>query len=182
MSSTTIEPIATAIGSVAISRAVAADLDDVLDLLNETARWLTARGINQWIDGFPRDLIDDNISHGEVYVARLGRRVVGTFTLMWRDELFWPGTVHAAGYIHRLAVRREARGLASSCSSWPSASLPRRAASCFASTVFRGTTRFAAITRPRDSCASRTSSRMAATMPPCPNPPAALSPAGTKNR
>jgi ribosomal protein S18 acetylase RimI-like enzyme len=111
MSSNTTGPIATAIGSVAIALAGPADLDDVLDVLNETARWLTSRGINQWVDGFPRKLIGADISRGEVYLARCERRAVGTFTLQWRDELFWPGAKAEAGYIHRIAVRREARGL-----------------------------------------------------------------------
>ncbi len=30
---------------------------------------------------------------------------------MWSDDLFWPGVTEAAGYIHRIAVRRESRGL-----------------------------------------------------------------------
>jgi GNAT superfamily N-acetyltransferase len=106
------EPIATAIGSVEISLAVTADLDDVLDILHEAARWLASRGINQWrIDGFPRALVAGDISRGEVYVGRRDGRAVGTFTLMWSDELFWPGVAGDAGYIHRIAVRREARGL-----------------------------------------------------------------------
>ena len=108
----TAEPIATAIGSVEICLATSAELDDVLDILNEAARWLASRGINQWpTDGFPRELIADDISRGEVYVARHERRAVGTFTLQWSDELFWPGAAEAAGYIHRIAVRRDARGL-----------------------------------------------------------------------
>ena len=54
----TAEPIATAIGSVEITLAVSADIDDVLDVLNEAARWLASRGINQWrVDGFTRELI-----------------------------------------------------------------------------------------------------------------------------
>ena len=108
----TAEPIATAIGSVEITRAVIADLEGVLDILNEAARWLASRGINQWrVDGFPRELIAADISRGEVYIARSERRAVGTFTLMWSDELFWPGAAEAAGYIHRIAVRRDTRGL-----------------------------------------------------------------------
>lgn len=108
----TAEPIATAIGSVEISRATPADIDDVLDILNEAARWLSSRGINQWpTDGFPRELIAGDVSRGEVFVARRDRRAVGTFTLQWSDELFWPGAAEAAGYIHRIAVRRDARGL-----------------------------------------------------------------------
>jgi GNAT superfamily N-acetyltransferase len=108
----TVEPLATAIGPVEIRPAVLADLDDVLDILSEAARWLKSREINQWqVDGFPRDLIGDDISRGAVYIASCNRRVVGTFTLNWSDELFWPGANDAAGYIHRIAVRREARGL-----------------------------------------------------------------------
>jgi GNAT superfamily N-acetyltransferase len=106
------EPIATAIGSVEIQSAVADDLDEVLNVLNQAALWLASRGINQWrIDGFPRHLIAGDISRGEVYVARREGQVVGTFTLQWRDELFWPGAAGEAGYIHRISVRREARGL-----------------------------------------------------------------------
>ena len=108
----TAEPIATAIGSVEITLAVSADIDDVLDVLNESARWLASRGINQWrVDGFPRELIAGDIARGEVYVARRDRRAVGTFTLQWSDELFWPGAAEEAGYIHRIAVRRDAHGL-----------------------------------------------------------------------
>jgi len=108
----TAEPIASAIGSVEFCAATPADLDDVLDILLESARWLASRGINQWpVAGFPRELIADQISRGEVYVARREQRAVGTFTLQWSDEEFWPGATDAAGYIHRIAVRREARGL-----------------------------------------------------------------------
>jgi GNAT superfamily N-acetyltransferase len=108
----TAEPIATAIGSVEICLATSADLDDVLDILNAAARWLAKRGINQWpTAGFPRGLIAGDIARCEVYLARQNRRAVGTLTLQWSDELFWPGATDAAGYIHRIAVRRDARGL-----------------------------------------------------------------------
>lgn len=108
----TTEPIASAIGSVEIYLAAPADLDDVLDILLESARWLASRGINQWpVAGFPRDLVADQISRGEVYIARRDRLAVGTLTLQWSDEEFWPGATDAAGYIHRIAARREARGL-----------------------------------------------------------------------
>ena len=30
---------------------------------------------------------------------------MGTVTLQWRDELFWPGISSDAGYIHKLAIR-----------------------------------------------------------------------------
>jgi len=46
-----------------------------------------------------------------VYIARSDRFAVGTITLQWSDDQFWPGAAGAAGYIHRIAVRRAARGL-----------------------------------------------------------------------
>jgi GNAT superfamily N-acetyltransferase len=71
--------------AVQIRLAAAADLDDVLDILNEAARWLASRGINQWrADGFPRELIAGDIARGEVYVGTLDRRAAGTFTLQAR--------------------------------------------------------------------------------------------------
>jgi len=106
------ESIASAIGSVEIRPATSDDINDVLDVLLESARWLASRGINQWpVAGFPRKLIAGQIAQGEVYVARRGARGVGTFTLQWSDEQFWPGAKKDAGFIHRIAVRREARGL-----------------------------------------------------------------------
>jgi GNAT superfamily N-acetyltransferase len=97
---------------VEIVLAVPDDIDEVLEILDEVARWLSSRGINQWpTDGFPRELIAGDIARGEVYIARRDRRAIGTFTLQWSDELFWPGAIEAAGYIHRIAVRRDARGL-----------------------------------------------------------------------
>jgi GNAT superfamily N-acetyltransferase len=108
----TAESIAIAIGLVETRVATADDLDDVLDILNDAARWLASRGINQWrVDGFPRSLVAGDIARDEVYVARLDHRAVGTFTLQWSDEAFWPGAAGEAGYVHRIAVRREARGL-----------------------------------------------------------------------
>ncbi|HEV2170189.1 MAG TPA: GNAT family N-acetyltransferase [Candidatus Binatus sp.] len=105
-------PIATAIGLVEIRPATAADVEEELGVLDEAARWLAARGINQWpVDGFPRDLIAADIARAEVHIARCNRRAVGTFTLQWSDQMFWPGAVGEAGYVHRIAVRREARGI-----------------------------------------------------------------------
>jgi ribosomal protein S18 acetylase RimI-like enzyme len=111
MSPTTV-PIATPIGAVEIRPATLADLDPVLDILVEAARWLASRGIHQWrIDGFPRELVAGDIARGEVFVAMRAGRAAGTLTLQWSDETFWPGATAAAGYVHRIAVRRDAPGL-----------------------------------------------------------------------
>jgi len=104
-------PIETSIGTVDIGPATHDDLDNVLDILREAARWLASREIHQWpVDGFSYDMIAADVSRGEVFIAKQGSFGVGTFTLQWIDEVFWPGASNDAGYVHRIAVRRDARG------------------------------------------------------------------------
>src|SRR5713101_2082137 len=83
------------------------DLHGVLSVLEEAAEWLVRKGIEgPWRPGFfSRQAFADQIVRGEVYVARLGEEIVGTITLQWKDELFWPGGLPDAGYVHKLAVR-----------------------------------------------------------------------------
>lgn len=105
-------PIETSIGTIQIGPASHADIDATLDILKEAARWLASRAINQWpVGGFPYDIIAADVSRGEVFIAKQRSVAVGTFTLQWTDELFWPGASDDAGYVHRIAVRRGARGL-----------------------------------------------------------------------
>ncbi len=90
-----------------ILRAREADLDTVLAVLDEAADWLITKGIlGQWRPGsFSREAFADQIACGEVWVAKLGEETVGTITLQWSDELFWPGAPSDAGYVHKLALR-----------------------------------------------------------------------------
>lgn len=79
----------------------------MLAVLEEAAEWLVTKGIEgPWRPGFfSRQAFADQIVRSEVYVSRLGRETVGTITLQWKDELFWPGAPSDAGYVHKLAVR-----------------------------------------------------------------------------
>ena len=79
----------------------------VLAVLEEAAEWLVRKGIvGLWRPGFfSRQIFADQIARGEVYVSKLGGETVGTITLQWKDELFWPGASPDAGYVHKLAVR-----------------------------------------------------------------------------
>ncbi len=90
-----------------IVRAGEHDLDGVLAVLDEAADWLVTKSIpGQWKSGsFSRQTFADQIARGEVYVAKLGEETVGTITLQWSDELFWPSAPSDAGYVHKLALR-----------------------------------------------------------------------------
>jgi ribosomal protein S18 acetylase RimI-like enzyme len=88
-----------------------ADLDTVVSMLEEAARWMVRRGIEGWTpDGFSRDRIAVLIERGEIYLAVLAGRPTGTFALQWSDRETWGDVPDDAGYIHGLAIRREFAG------------------------------------------------------------------------
>lgn len=94
-----------------VREARTADLDVVLSILEEAGRWLVSRGIDQWRPGsFSRRRIAARIERGEMYLAELARRPVGTFALQWSDEETWGRASDDAGYVHGLAIRRDFAG------------------------------------------------------------------------
>ena len=97
-------------GQIELVRAQPPDLDTVVDILEEAASWLASRGIEQWLPGSflgPRyDSIADQVNHGEVYLAVLDGKPVGTLTLQWQDKKFWGDVADDAAYVHRIAIRR----------------------------------------------------------------------------
>jgi GNAT superfamily N-acetyltransferase len=104
-------------GEVTIRPAEAEDIDAVLDVLSEAARWVKSLGIDQWPERFPRRLVRDALDRAEVFVANGGGDVVGTLMLQWRDPLFW-GDRDDAGFVHRLAIRRSHAGVGRSLLEW----------------------------------------------------------------
>jgi len=96
---------------IRVVQARASDLDTVLSILEEAAQWLVSRGIDQWQPGsFSRQRIADRIERGEMYLAELGGRPVGTLALQWSDEEIWGNVFKDAGYVHGIAIRREYAG------------------------------------------------------------------------
>jgi ribosomal protein S18 acetylase RimI-like enzyme len=88
-----------------------ADLDTVVSMLEEAARWMVRRGIEGWTpDGFSRDRIAVLVERGEMYLAVLAGWPAGTFALQWSDRETWGDVPDDAGYIHGLAIRREFAG------------------------------------------------------------------------
>lgn len=125
------QPFRTSIGYIRIEQAQSSDLETVLDILEEAARWITSLGIDQWRPGDFRDnptyreRIAHNISCGEVYLAFLDAQVVGTFTLHYGEKVdknIWSGisNLEEALYLHRLAIRRAfaGRGLGRDLLQW----------------------------------------------------------------
>jgi GNAT superfamily N-acetyltransferase len=97
-------------GTLEVFRARRRDLDEIVGILSEAARWLLGRGIRQWPDPFPRDRVARVLERGEFYLARVDGEAVGTVALLWQDAAFWGERPPDAGYVHALAVRRAHAG------------------------------------------------------------------------
>ena len=97
-----------------IEQARPSDLDIIIDILEEAASWLASRGIDQWRPGSflgPRfESISGQVNRGEVYLAMLNGKPVGTLTLQWEDKKFWGDVPDDAAYVHRIAIRRAYAG------------------------------------------------------------------------
>jgi hypothetical protein len=103
------------------------DTDDVLGVLDEAAGWLDGRGITQWPARFEAAWVLEAISRGETWLVAAGAEVAGTLTLDWSDPL-WADAGGAAGYVHRMAVRRGAAGLGTVVLGWASDAVRQRGA------------------------------------------------------
>jgi GNAT superfamily N-acetyltransferase len=99
-------------------RAGPGDIDAVLAVLADAARWLSERGVEQWPDRFPAEWVVPAVERGETWLAEADGRVFGTLVVQWEDPIFWAGFPRDAGYLHRLAVRRAARGQGGALVRW----------------------------------------------------------------
>lgn len=81
-------------------------------ILTEAAAWLIGRGEKLWE---PEWLTPEKLrpvaERGELYLAWLEGEPVGTITLQWEDEPFWPDVpAGESAFFHKLAVRRGVAG------------------------------------------------------------------------
>jgi GNAT superfamily N-acetyltransferase len=93
-------------------------VDEVLTVLDEAADWLRGRGVEQWPARFERSWVEGAVRRGETWLALADGAVSGTVTLDAADSVWddLPGA--AALYVHRMAVRRAARGLGAVILGW----------------------------------------------------------------
>jgi ribosomal protein S18 acetylase RimI-like enzyme len=93
-----------------VRRAEPDDLDEVVSILSEAARWLLERGIRQWPDPFPRERVAALLDRGNFYLVLVDGEAAATFALLWSDPAFWGERAPDAGYVHAIAVRRAYAG------------------------------------------------------------------------
>ncbi len=109
-----------------IRKTTAADIDEIVPILEEARRTIAALGINQWQDGYPnRESIEDDLALDRSYVlvndddVRSGQ-VIGTFALIPDGEPtydviengHWTTGDDSRNYnaVHRVAIAVASRG------------------------------------------------------------------------
>ena len=104
-------------GAIEFLMASPSQLDDVLTILDEAARWLQARGVSQWPSRFEPSWVEGALGRGETWLVRVGARTCATVTLDLGDSA-WDGLPGRALYVHRMAVRRQSAGLGAAILTW----------------------------------------------------------------
>lgn len=96
-----------------IKTAKAEDAPRVIDILHGAAHWLNSTGKPMWqLDELDPIQIEKDVVAGQFYLAYFDGEPVGTFKLIWQDLEYWPEyDDSSAGYVHRLAIKRELAGL-----------------------------------------------------------------------
>lgn len=116
------------VGELTFRIARSDDVPQIVEILTEAAVWAKERGIERWwAIPFPEGWVRSGVSRGEVYAVELGSQMVGTLTLAKQDRLMWGEGPPDAGYIHRLAIRRQFahQGLGKRAVDWAAAEVRR---------------------------------------------------------
>lgn len=104
-----------------IRKTTAADIDEIVPILDEARRTIAALGINQWQDGYPnRESIEADLAKDYSYVLVNDGHVIGTFALIPDGEPLydvienghWTTGDDSRNYnaVHRVAIAVASRG------------------------------------------------------------------------
>lgn len=104
-----------------IRKTTAADIDEIVPILEEARRTIAALGINQWQDGYPnRAAIEADLQRNCSYVLEKDGHVIGTFALITDGEPLydmienghWRTGDDNRNYnaVHRVAIAVSSRG------------------------------------------------------------------------
>lgn len=90
------------------------DFEAVMDIYDNTTRWLHSIGHTYWAYPIPdwlRELVRRDIAEAHVFVCRAATgEIVGTFRLGSSDPRLWPEDGTQAAYLHGFGTRREFKG------------------------------------------------------------------------
>ena len=101
-----------------LRKATSDELGFILELLNDSIRWLQGMGIDQWATPWPdeerrNERIARDLSEGKTWFALDGMAVAGTITIDPNHNDIWPAEKRSekAVYVRRVIVGRHYAGL-----------------------------------------------------------------------
>ncbi len=100
----------TPVGELSIEQVGPEEASIAIEILQDAARWLISRNIPSWQpESLPAKIIPA-VARGEVFVLKQKQEALATISLQWSDEFYWGKQPDDAGYVHKLAVRRDFAG------------------------------------------------------------------------
>jgi predicted N-acetyltransferase YhbS len=104
------------------------DIEQVAFTIHDLSRWLKTKGIAQWSGTFPRDILEKEVAHGELFVLRDSAKIIASVALSKDAGELWDEPHENALYLHRLAIARENHGqkLGESMMAWAEDEAQRR--------------------------------------------------------
>ena len=94
------------------------ELDVILELLNDSIRWLQGIGIDQWATPWPDEMgrnqrIAQDLADGKTWLILDGTHVAGTITIDPAHNGIWPAYKcrEKAVYVRKVIIRRHYAGL-----------------------------------------------------------------------
>lgn len=106
--------------AIYVQQATMADLDAVMDLIEDGRKALHENGVPQWQDGYPSRLtMQQDIDSENCYLLMYGNDIAGCATLMLDGDTYythivsgmWARPGHAFATIHRVAISNKFRGM-----------------------------------------------------------------------
>jgi protein-tyrosine phosphatase len=99
-------------GSELFERAASGDVDELVALRDQLAKWLIELGIQQWLPGeFSRARMRAWVERGDVLVHRRDARIAAAVAVLDEDTAIWHDDHESAGYVHLLMVDRAHAGV-----------------------------------------------------------------------
>ncbi|CAM3564021.1 MULTISPECIES: GNAT family N-acetyltransferase [Paenibacillus] len=113
MSNKALKMYTTAKGSFQLGTAAQEDAGEMLSMLREAAELMVKQGLGQWTPSlFTMELMQQYLEEREVFLLRHEGEAAGMFTLQYGDPSYWGERDDPSfGYLHRLTVRPQFRGL-----------------------------------------------------------------------
>ena len=91
------------------------NLEEIVIIVRQTAKWLKTKGIQQWSENYPISRLEKELLNDELFVVRDQiKNTIGTLSLSKTKSEFWPDDSSkkssTAIYLHRVAISREYSG------------------------------------------------------------------------